>query len=124
MSDARSDTFANEVRSGAQRIADERARQVVVEGWSLRHDQEHDGGELIDAARCYITSAEATYYDPRNVTFDGFRPGEGPPRSWPVGWETTSWKPTGDPLRDLTKAGALIAAEIDRLLYREMPDDG
>ena len=47
------------------------------------------------------------------------------PTTWP--WEPSSWKPTqptGDTIdelakariRDLVKAGALIAAEIDRLL--------
>ena len=34
------------------------------------------------------------------------------PRDWP--WEPEAWKPTY-PVRDLVKAGALIAAEIDRL---------
>lgn len=28
------------------------------------------------------------------------------------------WEPTGDPVRDLVKAGAMIAAEIDRLQRR------
>lgn len=33
---------------------------------------------------------------------------------WP--WEDAAWKPVDDPIRNLVKAGALIAAEIDRLL--------
>ena len=37
-----------------------------------------------------------------------------PPRGWP--WEPADWKPDNDPVRNLVKAGALIAAEIDRLL--------
>jgi len=32
---------------------------------------------------------------------------------WP--WGSEWWKPSKDPIRDLVKAGALIAAEIDRL---------
>lgn len=31
---------------------------------------------------------------------------------WP--WDADAWKPTQDPIRQLVKAGALIAAEIDR----------
>lgn len=33
--------------------------------------------------------------------------------SWP--WDEEWWKPSEDPVRNLVKAGALIAAEIDRL---------
>ena len=32
---------------------------------------------------------------------------------WP--WAKKWWKPSDDPVRNLVKAGALIAAEIDRL---------
>jgi hypothetical protein len=32
---------------------------------------------------------------------------------WP--WNDDDWKPSPDPIRNLVKAGALIAAEIDRL---------
>ncbi len=38
----------------------------------------------------------------------------GPMRWWP--WGKSWWKPSDDPIRDLEKAGALIAAEIDRRL--------
>ncbi len=34
---------------------------------------------------------------------------------WPEDWEAEAWKPSADPVRNLVKAGALIAAEIDRL---------
>jgi hypothetical protein len=43
---------------------------------------------------------------------DHWKPGEQPP-GWP--WGTSWFKPSGDDIRDLVKAGALIAAEIDRL---------
>lgn len=33
---------------------------------------------------------------------------------WP--WATDWWKPSDDPITNLVRAGALIAAEIDRLL--------
>jgi hypothetical protein len=35
------------------------------------------------------------------------------PTYWP--WDKEWWKPSDDPTRNLVKAGALIAAEIDRL---------
>lgn len=33
--------------------------------------------------------------------------------AWP--WDENWWKPSLDPIRNLVKAGALLAAEIDRL---------
>lgn len=101
-------------QSGIELIAAERQRQIEKEGWTAEHDKYHDRHELLDAARCYIISSEACSYSPNNVTFNGgYRPNEGTPRDWP--WDDIFWKPTGDPVKDLIKAGALIAAEIDRL---------
>ena len=43
-------------------------------------------------------------------------------RRWP--WDDEWWKPTPDDrIRELVKAGALIAAEIDRLLRDTAPND-
>lgn len=84
--------------NGAELIAIERKRQIEAEGWSEQHDDAHAGGQLAIAARCYIQ------YAGRQC---------GLPHYWP--WEERWWKPSGDAIRDLTKAGALIAAEIDRL---------
>ncbi|MGH3703011.1 MAG: hypothetical protein ACRDT9_00140 [Agromyces sp.] len=39
-----------------------------------------------------------------------------PPLRWGWPWADEFWKPTGDPVRDLTKAGALIAAALDSLI--------
>lgn len=79
--------------TGAECITAERERQMAVEGWSAQHDDwEHAHGELTQAALCYLTG---------NTT------------AWP--WEMKWWKPSEERIRDLTKAGALIAAEIDRL---------
>jgi hypothetical protein len=51
----------------------------------------------------------------------GRRPDEGYKtpllQDWP--WDERWWKPSNDPIRDLVKAGALIAAEIDRLQRSE-----
>lgn len=89
-------------------IAAERQRQIEREGWTPDHDDaEHQTGELVHAAICYA-------YHP----FSNERQAITPPWRWP--WEPESWKPTPeDRIRELTKAAALIAAEIDRLLRYE-----
>lgn len=85
--------------SGVALIATERFRQVSVEGFDLRHDDQYQNGELLAAAICYIQSAS----DPMAQVAT--------PDAWP--WAPEWWKPTGGQ-RDLERAGALIAAEIDR----------
>lgn len=86
------------MRIGVELIAEERQRQIEKEGWSASHDVEHKEGQLSDAAACYCLS--------------GFR--ETVASIWP--WDQKWWKPTPENrIRELQKAGALIAAEIDRL---------
>lgn len=91
------------MKTGIERIADERARQISVEGWSPLHDQQYLRGQLVDASLSYIYAAI-------NV---GHPAMQNPPIEWP--WDSEWWKPSDDPIRNLEKAGALIAAEIDRL---------
>jgi hypothetical protein len=86
---------------GVQAIATERLRQVAVEGWSPEHDDEHIHGEIAAAAAAYTMVS-----DP-----DGA--GDCADEWWP--WDSESWKPSVDPLRNLARAGALIAAEYDRI---------
>jgi hypothetical protein len=90
---------------GARQIAAERRRQVDVEGWTPEHDDEADSAELARAALCYADEAAVQASGRRHV--DESRP------AWP--WDESWWKPSADPIRNLVKAGALIAAEIDRL---------
>ena len=87
--------------AGAAAIAAERLRQVTQEGWTADHDDQHDRGELADAAVTYLL-------------FGDNAPGPDLPfeRFWP--WGHSWWKPK-DRRHDLVRAGALIAAEIDRL---------
>lgn len=89
--------------TGAEMIATERQRQIDVEGWTPEHDDKHYSGTLIAAAVTY--ALEATYDGPavKGKWFKEF---------WC--FEDSWWKP-GTQIRMLTKAGALIAAEIDRL---------
>lgn len=79
--------------TGAELIAAERQRQIDVEGWTPEHDREHGRGELAQAAAAYAVPAHASYL-------------------WP--WRFAGFKRAGR-VRELVKAGALIAAEIDRL---------
>ena len=87
--------------TGAELISKERERQINQEGWTLEHDDEHVDDELRDAAYCYL------YAEENDIVASNGRP-----FSWP--WDMESWKPT-DKVRNLIKAGALIAAEIDRI---------
>jgi hypothetical protein len=94
--------------SGAGRITDERLRQIKVEGWTPDHDDQHGLCELNRAARSYLRAAELIV-DGNSLNCIGVKH----PTEWP--WAREWWKPTDDPIRNLEKAGALIAAEIDRL---------
>lgn len=96
--------------NGLKLITVERCRQVYAEGWTPEHDDEHQEGALAQAAAVYAapqgTRARARY--PAAIFGEA-------PTMWP--WDDSWWKPTpGDRIRELVKAGALIAAEIDRLL--------
>lgn len=95
----------NSPPDGAQLIAAERDRQQTAEGCVAAHDDGHDRRELLDAAACYM--------DPFLARPGLWGPGACP-HGWP--WDGDAWKPDADPVRNLVKAGALIAAEIDRLL--------
>lgn len=95
--------------TGVHLIAAERARQVKDEGWDESHDSEHENGEMALAAACYaIVDSEAIA---QHGFLDDLWGMLWPPTSWSIRW----WKPK-DPLRNLVRAGALIAAEIDRRL--------
>lgn len=90
---------AEPLTDGVRLIATERERQVAQEDWTPQHDDAHTDGELVRAAVCYLAAS-----------YNGDMP------NWP--WDYSWWKPSDDPIRNLVKAGALIAAEIDRL-HRE-----
>ena len=90
--------------SGVELIAAERERQVAVEGWTPEHDDAHGDRALAKAAGVYA------------MPFNG-------------SWKETLW-PFPEPfkhaertvagrIRELSKAGALVAAEIDRLQRAE-----
>ena len=98
---------------GVEAIAAERRRQIEAEGWTTEHDDTHTRGEMAAAAGVYALAA-ASQNDYRFVLI-GSPVNDclaGAMELWP--WEKSWFKPT-DRRRDLVKAGALIAAEIDRL---------
>ncbi len=94
-------------KTGAQLITIERERQLKVLGWSPDHDDEHTNHELAKAAESYL--AAVTSPDEESAGNGKQRPAA----DWP--WADRHWKPSDNPIRNLVKAGALIAAEIDRL---------
>lgn len=100
-------------KDGVGLIRDERLRQPTL-GWTKEHDQEHATGELVLAALCYqaVPGLKVALVDCSTTAGS----------LWP-------WDPQKDPqlpaigndtaqarIDRLKKAGALIAAEIDRLL--------
>lgn len=98
--------------TGVDLIASERVRQMCDEGWTLTHDDAHRQAEMVAAACCYAGLARRQ----ADGTIQSRARDIGPPSGWP--WAYEWWKPTDDPTRNLVKAGALIAAEIDRLQRR------
>lgn len=84
------------------RIAAEYRRQIEAEGFTPQLDD-------VANARGEMACAAALYAIPAELRSDG------PAGLWP--WAREWWKPTPDDrVRELTKAGALIVAEIGRLL--------
>jgi hypothetical protein len=115
--------------TGIELIATERMRQVKQEGWTPEHDDEHDDGSLALAAVCYATPVRL-YEQHEYAAGPAFR--DPWPDSWDDGWDKRyrygerrtnpgNMPPDPDTYTDkerldlLVKAGALIAAEIDRL---------
>lgn len=104
------------MKTGIELITKERQRQIDVEEWTSEHDDEYINGELASAGACYaMPRKEREKY--QSVSFIKGSVGALKvwyPRWWP--WKVFWWKPTPDDrIRELTKAGALILAEIDRL---------
>ena len=93
--------------SGIERIAKERQRQLDVEGWNAEHDRGH-AEELAMAAATYALTPEV-----RNAPLGRLNALHN--ALWP--WAPRYYKPTrNDRVRELEKAGALIAAAIDDLV--------
>lgn len=100
--------------SGVELIAAERLRQTEEEGWTPYHDDGHEFGELAVAAATYALPPEIR--EERIQILDSRYKSEPTLRFALWSWDEQWWKPSPeDRVRELVKAGALIAAEIDRL---------
>lgn len=90
--------------TGIDLIALERKRHPLC-GYNTLHDDEHGEGEIAKGAICYVRAALAILW------------GETSAQPAPPEWffHDAAWKPSKDPIRNLVKAGSMIAAEIDRL---------
>ena len=89
---------------GVSLVGKERQRQITEEGYSFEHDDQEDSHQLSDAAAVYACHASA-----RHSLL----------HLWP--WAKEYFKPDKDNtidgrIRELSKAGALVCAEIDRLV--------
>ncbi len=96
---------------GTTMITAERKRQVEKEKWLPSYDDEHNPADLASAGISYALDAVSRLTDkPEHKKEDLEYSAK---LYWP--WEEKYWKPTKDIVRQLVKAGALIAAEIDRI---------
>ena len=91
------------MKTGIEYITQERKRQIFEEDWDGENDDKYRDDELPRAAVAYATPAGLRLFGlnglPNHFPFD---------KEW--------WKPSPDDrIKELSKAGALIAAEIDRL---------
>jgi hypothetical protein len=90
------------MKTGIELIAEERQRQIESEGFTKEHDLMLTDESLACAASCYAVPKK---HRPMH---------NGLPFWWM--WEKAWWKPSPENrIKELQKAGALIAAEIDRL---------
>lgn len=97
--------------SAIERIATERIRQVTEEGYTADSDDLLDAGDMAEAATAYAKFAI--------MQMGGWREVDSPPLNWP--WDNDDFKPNPEDggIRALEKAGALICAELDRLLRQK-----
>lgn len=103
------------MKTGIKLIAEERKRQIEVEGYTKQHDSNHKASEFVYAAIAYTEAAKVGVIcqEIGNTNEnDIMRKKFGMGLYFP--WGQTNFKPTTN-IRDLVKAGALIAAAIDRM---------
>lgn len=106
------DTITHVPPSGAELIAQERQRGIDDEGWDNEHDDDHTDESLARAAAHYASPGPAKMMKSGRLV-----------NMWPSSW--ASWwdkKKNKSRTRQLVIAGALIAAEIDRLQRAEESD--
>ncbi len=99
---------------GLQQIQAERAKQV--EKWSHHHDDEHDGGEIaFNAMMLIVEHLNQTAVEKATESVEVRVGGDD---VWVDQWGLMK-RHRDDRIKLLTVAGALVAAEIDRLRREE-----
>lgn len=99
--------------AGSQLIRAERLRQISEEGYTKDRDSRYIHNELIDAAIAYCIVSKRPE-DEQEIMVNW----------WP--WDKEHFKPSKNKTTNIKKAGALLAAEIDRnnhILKGEPNDD-
>jgi hypothetical protein len=94
------------MKNGIELIREERERQVA-KGYTPSHDDLHDTGEIANAAYCILFE---------HTQGPGCLEEEDEPENWVQALALEMRK--ADPIRRMQVAGALIAAEIERLQRR------
>jgi len=99
---------------GVWQILQERARQIVEEDMTAKHDDTQIDESLALAAACYAAPCGIYRVKHGNPEADPIEAEIVP--AWPEGWHP-AWDKRGvhPRIRQLAIAGALIAAEMDRL---------
>ena len=95
-----------EVGSAGHDVLTERNRHAQL-GWTLEHDDQHNMGELSQAAVCYALATPLYLASSYAKVIS---------KLWP--WECSAWKPKSY-RENLVRAGSFILAEIERLDRRE-----
>lgn len=102
------------MKNGLEHISEERKRQQEDLKWTPENDDRYINNELGNAATAYLLAndLEIVSEDPmKNVTISVMMRRD---MFWP--FKDYSFKPSPeDRVKELAKAGALIAAEIDRI---------
>jgi len=99
--------------AAARDVVAERRRHMEGEDWTPEHDDEHQLGEMAQAAAAY--AAAAALDGPGRAVLDEFGETGTPARikaMWP--WDWKWWKPKNR-RQDLVRSGALILAELERI---------
>jgi hypothetical protein len=86
------------MKTGIELIAIERQEQIEKHGFDKDHDEEMSNGQLKDAA-AYLLTGELSCF----------------PKDWDEKYHLKFRSKFGNEIETLKVAGALIAAEIDRL---------
>ena len=103
--------------TGIERIAAERRRQVEQEGFDAKHDDDHDDESIALAAAAYASPCPLYRIQPIGELSDGRPIAQEIVDVWPESWhESYDKREEHSRIRQLEIAGALIAAEIDRLI--------